>query len=543
MKKGTGIIWALLLATGAALAFIALASVRIDGQGLVFDEVPTAPASFLLLGKQPYEPHTVLIWRSLPLLCVAYIGALKSLLFGLMMKFLGLEFSVASWRMFGIAMTTVGLWGFCLVVRRELPIASILVFLLLVTTDVTLLLYSRFDFGPVSMALSLRLFWIALWISQELSRKLDGARTFLLGAIPSLLIYEKLSNVVFLVALLVAVLMDKQRRSRRQLTMLSAGFAVGAIPFGFVNWIGRGISFAQISAGSLPPSSFEKLPFWRMVKVVLGLGTGQEARNIFLGSLPEWAVKYPEALALILLLVGIGVLGVLRFKTSTHARVIVCCLACYCLLPVFTWALPRGTGIHHWIVGVPFHYAAIAVSIAWFGEARRLDHGSGGAVRLAKCGALALGTVIFAARVANVYDTGRRLARGEASTRFDRSFTTVTTFVARHWREANFVAADYGFGAQAYCFSGGSYILPEPFWHYSGINDIQALVGSMPTGPIYVLHKTEPNPIEKAVRDGIGRDLNTVLGKGMPPAEEELQNLRGVWVEVFRNPPVGSRRL
>jgi hypothetical protein len=157
-----------------------------------------------------------------------------------------------------------------------------------------------------------------------------------------------------------------------------------------------------------------------------------------------------------------------------------------------------------------------------------------------KFGALALGAVICTVRLANVYDTERRLASAESSAAFDRSFTTATTFVAQHWREANFVAADYGFGAQVYCFSGGSHILAEPFWNYSGVASLREMLTRMPARPIYVLYNDEPNPVPARVRDGIRRDLGAVLGKCATPREKEIRDLKGVRVEVCMFPGGGS---
>ena len=93
-----------LLALSFAAGFVAVASIRLEGQGLHYDELHQAPAAFAWVGKEAPFFNLVQVW-GIPLLNMTYSGALKSTLLGWWLRLSGAPFGVVSWRMAGIELT------------------------------------------------------------------------------------------------------------------------------------------------------------------------------------------------------------------------------------------------------------------------------------------------------------------------------------------------------------------------------------------------------------------------------------------------------
>jgi hypothetical protein len=127
----------------AALAFLALSTVRLDWQGMYYDEVHQAPASFFYIGEHPaLFVYPVL---GIPVLNMGYSGAIKSAVYGAYLRLSGAHFTVFSWRLLGILFVSVGLLLFYRFAAVRLPVASSLVFLALFLTDTSAILMTRHD--------------------------------------------------------------------------------------------------------------------------------------------------------------------------------------------------------------------------------------------------------------------------------------------------------------------------------------------------------------------------------------------------------------
>src|SRR5512132_4167100 len=84
-----------------AMVFLWLATVRLDAQGLYYDELHQAAGAFTYLGSPP-EYFALFTVRGIPLLNMHYSGAIKTAVYGLYLRFVRPEFSVLSWRLVGI---------------------------------------------------------------------------------------------------------------------------------------------------------------------------------------------------------------------------------------------------------------------------------------------------------------------------------------------------------------------------------------------------------------------------------------------------------
>jgi hypothetical protein len=139
-------------------------------------------------------------------------------------------------------------------------------------------------------------------------------------------------------------------------------------------------------------------------------------------------------------------------------------VACYLAIGTGLYLIPNQTGVHHWVVGTPFQYLAIATAAGASGHdpppARlpRLALACRGAL-LATLGALLI------ARIYGTLDVASALTHGAASRQWDPSLTRFGELAAQRAGQDLFVAAGWGVAIQIYCLSGGELgVVREPYW-------------------------------------------------------------------------------
>ena len=162
----------------------------------------------------------------LPSLNMSYSGAIKSAIYGLVLKYVHPHFSVYSWRLLGIVLAAAGVFGFCWIAGPLIPTTGVLAFAALLITDITTIVLTRHDWGPVALALALRLLFLGTWLSIELKRPATY-KYAVAGFIIGLAIFEKLSSVVMLVPFLILL---RGSRSQRAWMAAIAGMLIGAVP-------------------------------------------------------------------------------------------------------------------------------------------------------------------------------------------------------------------------------------------------------------------------------------------------------------------------
>jgi 4-amino-4-deoxy-L-arabinose transferase-like glycosyltransferase len=137
----------------AILAFITLASLWLDRPGLYYDEVIFVPAA--LGGHFTQVGFVALRFHNLPLMIMAYIGALKAYLFAPV--FLAFGVSVASIRVPMILVSACSLL-LAYALGRQLAgrwAASIVILLMAVCP--TFIFMTKIDLGPMALAMAIRL--------------------------------------------------------------------------------------------------------------------------------------------------------------------------------------------------------------------------------------------------------------------------------------------------------------------------------------------------------------------------------------------------
>lgn len=417
------------MAVLSAAAFAWLAARHLDAPGLYYDEAHQVPAVFAWLGGPPGHFCRVSLGGG-PWLTMPYSGAIKSAAFALLLQVSGAEFSVGAWRAFGIALV-VGGWIGCVAavgVRWGAVAQAALAALLL--TDVTVLLTTRHDWGPTALALLLRCAFLAVWVRAD---RVSGPAAFALGAITGVAIFEKLSSVVLLGPLAIALV----GAPWRHVALAVLGLGCGALSLALVNaasWLaGDGLISLSAMVETRPRVSWPTF-----TGAVLSLGQGDGVRRWVL----DLPVPRPFVWAELLLMAALLALA----ATDRRARRP---LLAYGIAIAALLLLPRRTQEHHWIIGTPFQYVAIAIVVA-HGGARR------GPARL-------LLALLLLLRMPGVLATEAAIGAHRTSARFDPEYTRVARALAQH-EEALLVAATWGIGNQIVAH-GGAPRLIEPIYN------------------------------------------------------------------------------
>ena len=363
MRQRARPITALCAGAIAAFAFLALSVTGLDRQGMYYDEIHQAPAAFFYIGERP-GMFTYPVF-GVPVLNMGYSGAIKSTLYGLYLRFIGGHFTVYSWRLLGLLFVAVGLFVFYRTAGIWLPAWSSMLFGALFLTDTSVILMSRHDWGPVALSLGLRLALLGLWVS--LAWKPAPASCFLAGLIVGIALFEKLSAFVLLLPFGL-LLWSVRARLSRALKMASLGFGLGVLPLVFVNLAsykrGTGL-ISLVDVKSFKTIHLQDALNYAREYLVLGQGAG--VRGLVLGDYVSFSGGAELILMLILLVLVIA--GVWRQPQDPWRRLAGGFAASYILIATALFLMPQETSVHHWILGTPFQYGAVAASLAGFSAA------------------------------------------------------------------------------------------------------------------------------------------------------------------------------
>ena len=218
-----------LIGVTAAVIFVMISSVRLTDQGLYHDEAVQATASFAYKGIRP-EMYSQVNIKGIPILNTCYTAAIKSCIYGLYLKFSGSDFTVMSWRLTGIIFVGIGIILFCIYAGPGMSPLCLNFFLFLLITDITLILATRHDWGPVALGMLFRLILIATWIYGETKESTSTMNSFALGLLVSLAVFEKLSSFVLIFPLILLFLFSVNRRSIAHYISCVIGLVIGGIP-------------------------------------------------------------------------------------------------------------------------------------------------------------------------------------------------------------------------------------------------------------------------------------------------------------------------
>jgi hypothetical protein len=454
---------AIALGLAAAIAFALLAGVRLTAQGPHYDELHQAVGAFTWIGAPP--PTTFCLdFHGVCVLTTSYSAAIKTNLYGLFLRLSGRGFSVADWRWLAILIVAASLPLFAAGAWPVLRRREIAFVLLLLTTDGSLLLLTRFDWGPVALAFLLRMAMIAVWLHGEASDSPRPGNTFALGVLAGLATFEKLSSCLLVLALAVLIPGDRRRRTRGHLAAALLGLGAGALPLLLVNlgWLakrGELISLRDLR-GERGPGARD------LLRELLSLGYGGRAREATLGlPPPPWAEMGEAVLlaAILILVLSFSLRG--RGRGDPDRRRAGIALAAFAAVGVGLSVLPRATWAHHWILATPFQYLAIALALRARPWRERIR-----GWRIAGVAFAVLATIWLGVRLAALGSLQIALHEGRASPAWDPSLAELGRFAAGRPPGTLFVATDWGVATQILCYANGrSGRVVEPFWDERGL--------------------------------------------------------------------------
>lgn len=194
-----------LAVTLALILFLAIAGRSITLPGLEYDEALHAPAAIQMI-QDPISYNYEHQWeftvdeRRFPILHLTYLGSLKSYVFALTFSIFGV--SVETLRFTNISLTLVGLLFIILFAKEAFgwPVAVCTAFVL--ATDPSLILFSRCDWGPITLSFALcssALFFLGRWWLEGGKMLPLLAAVFLMG----IGVYDKANFLWFVGAVMV----------------------------------------------------------------------------------------------------------------------------------------------------------------------------------------------------------------------------------------------------------------------------------------------------------------------------------------------------
>ncbi len=508
------------LAIGAlgCAALVTLTATHLDSQGISYDELHQAPAAFCYVGGHP--PMFTHAYRGIPILNMTYSAAIKSGVYGLYLRYISPHFSIVTWRSIGIAFVAASLFSFFMIAGPSLPLQSACVFLGLFLTDASVIVMTRHDSGPTALAMALRLVFLALWLLIALDQPGDY-RLALAGFVAGISIWEKLSSVVLLAPLCILLLTVSKRRKGAWLPA-AVGLFAGTLPLLMTNVgsyaAGKGLislrdaspDRVQVSLGGLAKYAYD----------FLSLGQGHIAREGVMGDGSGHSLDRTEAFLMGALMLGVC-LAALRAGRSNRRMVLAATMAgAYAALALALAILPRRTLAHHWIIGTPFQYAAIALAVGGLKE-----HRASGRLLLAAC------MCLVAIRTPALVDTERSFVSGKSSTTYDPAFKRLAQLAAVKSHYAAFIASDWGSATQIYCGTDGrADSVYEPFWSPSPGRAAMEIAETTQKRTLYVVTTGMGPPRLAGASSAILDVMALAPGWQNVPVESDFANLGPVQV-------------
>lgn len=514
------------VAAAAAAALLLLAGNRIEEQGLYYDELFQAPAAFAYVGR-PAQMFNVAQIGGLPALNMNYAGAIKSAAYGLYLRAFRAPFTVRSWRWFGILVAAASLSAFCLIARRGVPAVATGLIAVLVVTDANLLLCVRTDLGGVALSLAMRLVILGLMLRRGTAGP-GPSEAAGIGVLLGLIVFDKLSGAVIVVPVAAWVLVCGSGSATARMRALALGACVGALPLVWLNAQSLLDGHGLVSLGNVPA----KLPMQNFARRYLRLGAGAYVQDFILGRPVVWTHIF-EGYVLAIALGATVWAAALMHRLDEHrrtARQVLGLLAIWLTIGLEMPLLPSTTNVYHWILGTPFHYAAVAMLLG------QLRAQAGATVGLRQHARLvtALVALLLAGRVASVSTMERHLADGAASAAFDPSFTRLGQIAAAESDEVLFVATTWGVATQIVCLSNGQTDrVVEAFWRYGPDDRLPRLLEQHPSKRVFYLVAMNRPTGAPNHRQLIERDFASSAALVEEPSPLEMAALDAVTVRRF----------
>ena len=428
-----------LVLAGCSAAVLIFGTWRVQCPGLYYDEV------LFVEGWQP-DRHFAWYVGAVPVMSLSYLGALKSWLYWPLHDRLSVDWVRVPW----VLSAVVCLLLTYLICRRLAGRGAGMWAALLLAVDPAFLFLHRLDWGPVAIAMLLRLTSLARVLRWRVAG--GGARLVAAAFLIGVGLYDKVIFAWYVAALVMAALATWQWWRVPRMRVAAASFvalALGALPL-----LAYNLRFPLATFGNNPILTAEPLLRQLANRLTLMADTlsgaavydfvnGQPlARPLPCPGLPPWLAGFvcgPFPLdgawlppVTILVLIAVIVVASLRNGFATRFLAVLTVGVGLIMLPV-----AQATGAHHVAMLLPFPQMLLAVVVveAWRRRSRwRLP------LVAALFGVLATG---FAVSTRTLVSFGGLCGRGVWSP----ATYALADFAAAHPRD-RLVLADWGFASQ-----------------------------------------------------------------------------------------------
>jgi hypothetical protein len=474
--------------------FFSLAHLSLPG--LQYDEVLFTNAALGDVDGTFIAWKVRILRKSVPLMLMNYIGAVKALIYAPIFRFIGMSAVTARLPVVLLGLATLILTY--ALIRRMMGARTALVTLILLAADPSFIFSVKLDWGPVALMMALKassLYLLWRWLETGKQRYLV-AGSFLLG----LGLYDKIIFSWFVIGLLIALLCCfwRELRSRIDLraAVLSASlFAIGCLPLLAYNlahrmqtFQGHGLSFVR---------GGESLAYrFRLFRTVFdgsavydfvngadvgditalrqqSAPNGLDAFNAALAGFPLLSTIMPQ----MLVLASIVLLLLWLSKRLAPARVLLFFIIQFAITAAFIYLSDDAEGPHHTIMVYPIPHILIACGLV---ELIRL--GEAGAQLRKKVLTIFSGLCIIALVASQVIIDARYVwsfqARGGVGFWSDAIYD-----LARYTRsqpDKTYLLMDWGFSNQLLLLSGSKIKKREAYFPTRSASDSEKIAWLRP---------------------------------------------------------------
>lgn len=518
-----------------ALLFFVLTSMRLDAQGLYYDELHQATASFAYIGEKPVQ-FSLLNIHDIPIMNMSYSGAIKTTIYGLYLRISHQGFSDTSWRLVGIFFVCIALVLLCIIIGKKISWLGFITFYLFLITDSTVILTTRHDWGPTALALALRIILIAVWLSGELKNQVSWKNSLFLGVLVGFSLFEKLSSVALLLPLGIMMFFSHRRRKLKQVFACMIGGLIGLMPLILANLYTfiRSHSFVSLQFSS-NHTVFSWTSFLQFIKDFLGLGTGYQVQSFILGIKQPLPLQSYEIAIMCFFIVAILSTFFLPYNLSKQFYLSRTLMVAYISILFALYFFPLKTWVHHWEIGTPLQYGAIALFIntIWNNVSSSNKKGKAGSIFV-----LFFMFLFLVFRISILIPVEQSLIKGDASLKWDHSLTKIGQF-AETRKDAFFISANWGTANQIICYQNGvTDNLFQPDWnpYETSIKNISDIFLRTKKSEVYIFFSKFNPDGDPESQQRIMADIRKSIGPywvEQTPVEPVVANMKSVTVYKF----------
>jgi len=513
--------------------FLYVITLNLDAQGPNYDELLLAVPSFTYKGI-PVAMFNEFSLAGVPVFANSILGGIKTAIYGSYLVLTDSRFTITGWRFMAIALYTLGLIFFIFKISHVLKRREFLLLVLLIITDIDILINVRFDFGPVAMSFLYKYIFLGLAINTELNKKLNSFLSFLMGLATGLIIFDKLSAVVFLIPYFMFLFhwIKKAILISKNLYLNIIGLFIGLFPIIITNIYYLIRENRLFSTVSLVSNTVYKLSTINLfIKSYFYLGSGFDSIR---GMLGQDIIRNTGSFQFYILVLFILVLFIFNFlflrqKRKIHLSLLF--LLSFIFIGLALYLMPQKTYERHFLLGTPFQYISVILIFDLINKIKLNKK----LKKLLYTSCIIVFTVWISVRTANLILTANYLASGKSSLQWDPSFNEIGVFADKNKADSYFIASDWGVATQIFAYSNGSQnLIFELFPGYHNSGQLRNVIKNSRKKIIYIIGLNPPTQLYRANSQKIETDAKSATYLESVPLEQELRDLKAIRIKKYK---------